>query len=108
MYPKSVPEEVAHAVDSNQIINLEDWSINFNEFQRDGIKQLKSMQVKKVKATKTREMIAVTTWDVINMCHHIQTRRIHIQSSGILSHLCSLTLWIAWKLMNGSQQLNRS
>jgi hypothetical protein len=41
MYPKSVPEEVAQAVDSNQIINLEDWSINFNEFQPDGIKQLK-------------------------------------------------------------------
>jgi hypothetical protein len=38
---KSVPEEVAHAVNSNQIINLEDWSINFNEFQPDGFKQLK-------------------------------------------------------------------
>jgi hypothetical protein len=46
------------------------------------------------KATKTRAMIAVTTLDVINMYHHIQTRRIHIQSFGILSHLCSLTLWI--------------
>jgi hypothetical protein len=39
---KSVPEEVAQAVNSNQIINLEDWSINFNEFQPDGIKQLKT------------------------------------------------------------------
>jgi hypothetical protein len=38
-YP--VLEEVAQAVDSNQIINLEDWSITFNEFQPDGIKQLK-------------------------------------------------------------------
>jgi hypothetical protein len=35
MYPKSVLEEVAQAVDSNQIINLEDWSITFNEFQPD-------------------------------------------------------------------------
>jgi hypothetical protein len=41
MYPKSVPEEVAQAIDSNQIINLEDWSITFNEFQPDRIKQLK-------------------------------------------------------------------
>jgi hypothetical protein len=32
MYPKPVPEEVAQTVDSNQIINLEDWSTNFNEF----------------------------------------------------------------------------
>jgi hypothetical protein len=46
------------------------------------------------KATKTRAMTAITTLDMINMYHHIQTRRIHTQSSGILSHLCSLTLWI--------------
>jgi hypothetical protein len=32
MYPKSVLEEVAQAVDSNQIINPMDWSITFNEF----------------------------------------------------------------------------
>jgi hypothetical protein len=38
-YP--VLEEVAQAVDSNQIINLEDWSITFKEFQPDRIKQLK-------------------------------------------------------------------
>jgi hypothetical protein len=36
-----VLEEVAQAVDSNQIINLEDWSITFKEFQPDRIKQLK-------------------------------------------------------------------
>jgi hypothetical protein len=34
-------EEVAQAVDSNQIINLEDWSITFKAFQPDRIKQLK-------------------------------------------------------------------
>jgi hypothetical protein len=34
-------EEVAQAVDSNQIINLEDWSIIFKEFQPDRIKQPK-------------------------------------------------------------------
>jgi hypothetical protein len=38
-YP--VLEEVAQAIDSNQIINLEDWSITFKEFQPDRIKQLK-------------------------------------------------------------------
>jgi hypothetical protein len=36
-----VLEEVAQAVDSNQIINLEDWSITFKAFQPDRIKQLK-------------------------------------------------------------------
>jgi hypothetical protein len=36
-----VLEKVAQAIDSNQIINLEDWSITFNEFQHDGIKQFK-------------------------------------------------------------------
>jgi hypothetical protein len=36
-----VLEEVAQAVDSNQIINLEDWSITFKAFQLDRIKQLK-------------------------------------------------------------------
>jgi hypothetical protein len=36
-----VLEEVAQAVDSNQIINLEDWSINFKAFQPDRVKQLK-------------------------------------------------------------------
>jgi hypothetical protein len=43
MYPKSSPrkKKVAQAVDSIQINNLEDWSTNFNEFQPDGIKQLK-------------------------------------------------------------------
>jgi hypothetical protein len=33
--------KIALSIDSNQIINLEDWSITFNEFQPDGIKQLK-------------------------------------------------------------------
>jgi hypothetical protein len=37
----AVLEEVAQAVDSNQIINLEDWSITFKAFQPDRIKQLK-------------------------------------------------------------------
>jgi hypothetical protein len=37
-----VLEEVAQAVDSNQIINLEDWSITFKEFQPDRIKQPKN------------------------------------------------------------------
>jgi hypothetical protein len=46
------------------------------------------------KATKTRAMISVTTMDTTNTSHHIQTRRICTQSFGILSHLCSLTLWI--------------
>jgi hypothetical protein len=41
MYLKSSPRKVAQAIDRNQIINLEDWSITFNEFQPDGIKQLK-------------------------------------------------------------------
>jgi hypothetical protein len=36
-----VLEEVAQAVDSNQIINLDDWSITFKAFQPDRIKQLK-------------------------------------------------------------------
>jgi hypothetical protein len=36
-----VLEEVAQAVDSNQIINLEDWSITLKAFQPDRIKQLK-------------------------------------------------------------------
>jgi hypothetical protein len=36
-----VLEDVAQAVDSNQIMNLEDWSITFKTFQLDGIKQLK-------------------------------------------------------------------
>jgi hypothetical protein len=36
-----VLEEVAQAVDGNQIINLEDWSITFKAFQRDRINQLK-------------------------------------------------------------------
>jgi hypothetical protein len=36
-----VLEEVAQAVDSNQIINLEDWSITFKAFQPGRIKQLK-------------------------------------------------------------------
>jgi hypothetical protein len=36
-----VLEEVAQARDSNQIINLEDWSITFKAFQPDRIKQLK-------------------------------------------------------------------
>jgi hypothetical protein len=36
-----VLEKVAQAVDSNQIINLEDWSITFKAFQPDRIKQLK-------------------------------------------------------------------
>jgi hypothetical protein len=40
MYQKFSPRKVAQAMDSNQIINLEDWSITFNEFQPDGIKQL--------------------------------------------------------------------
>jgi hypothetical protein len=38
---QSYKKKVAQAIDSNQIINLEDWSITFNEFQPDGIKQLK-------------------------------------------------------------------
>jgi hypothetical protein len=37
-----VLKEVAQAVDSSQIINLEDWSITFIEFQPDRIKQLKA------------------------------------------------------------------
>jgi hypothetical protein len=36
-----VREEVAQAIDSNQIINLEDWSITFKAFQPERIKQLK-------------------------------------------------------------------
>jgi hypothetical protein len=36
-----VLEDVAQAVDSNQIMNLEDWSITFKTFQLDRIKQLK-------------------------------------------------------------------
>jgi hypothetical protein len=34
-------EEVAQVVDSNQIINLEDWSITFKAFQPNRVKQLK-------------------------------------------------------------------
>jgi hypothetical protein len=42
MYSKARPKKkIAQAIDSNQIINLEDWSITFNEFQPDGNKQLK-------------------------------------------------------------------
>jgi hypothetical protein len=42
MYPKSSPrKKVAQAADSNQIINLEDWSITLKAFQPDRIKQLK-------------------------------------------------------------------
>jgi hypothetical protein len=36
-----VLEEVAQAVDSNHIINIEDWSITFKAFHPDRIKQLK-------------------------------------------------------------------
>jgi hypothetical protein len=36
-----VLEEVAQAVDSNQIINLQDWSITFKAFLPDEIKQFK-------------------------------------------------------------------
>jgi hypothetical protein len=36
-----VLKEVAQAVDSNQIINLEDWSITFKAFHPDRIRQLK-------------------------------------------------------------------
>jgi hypothetical protein len=36
-----VLKEVAQAVDSNRIINLEDWSITFKAFHPDRIKQLK-------------------------------------------------------------------
>jgi hypothetical protein len=36
-----VLEEVAQAVDSNQIINIKDWSITFKAFHPDRIKQLK-------------------------------------------------------------------
>jgi hypothetical protein len=33
MYPESSPKKkFAQAIDSNQIINLEDWNITFNEF----------------------------------------------------------------------------
>jgi hypothetical protein len=41
MYPKSVLEEVAQAIDSNQIINIEDWNITFKAFHPDRIRQLK-------------------------------------------------------------------
>jgi predicted RNase H-related nuclease YkuK (DUF458 family) len=36
-----VLEEVDQAVDSNQIINLEDWSITFKAFEPDRVKQHK-------------------------------------------------------------------
>jgi hypothetical protein len=36
-----VLEEVAQAVDSNQIINIEDWNITFKAFHPDRIRQLK-------------------------------------------------------------------
>jgi hypothetical protein len=86
-YP--VLEVVAQAIDSNQIINLEDWSITFKAFQLDRIKQLKkhASEESQDKSIKTLCFGCSKEGHYINNCP-TERKRILPSHDGLYSRKC--------------------